>query len=267
MKDLTKPTQVKRTRLLQNNRGAGILVLVVILGFVTFLALSNTMAQSEFSLSRLKLARTKKADSQALRYEMNFILGSRTGCAANLKALSISTATTSTSPVDLTTINYGDVSGVTVKPLLSLKNPLLALYGRVPVKRMSLYAHPTKFGPDGAGTHLSLLEVEMGKPSDSDEINNRNFPFRRTMQIPVYATTDASGVIQSCHSTSYVMKDDTGADVTLEEKLCSGAASGSRTANWPEDCLSCLDSASLYYLCIDCKRTGKTYDPISKTCV
>jgi hypothetical protein len=198
---------------------------------------------------------------------MNFVFGSRTGCAANLKALSISTATTSTHPVELTSINYGDVSGVTINPLLSLNNPLLAVYGRVPVKRLSLYAHPTKFGVDGPGTHLSLLEVEIGKPLDNDESNNRNFPFRRITQIPVYTTTDASGVIQSCHSTSYITKDDTGADVTLEEKLCSQAASGGRTANWPEDCLSCLDSESLYYLCINCKRTGKTYDPVLKTCV
>lgn len=230
------------------------------------LALGSTVSQAEFSLARLKLARTKKNDMLSLKYEVNFVLGSRAGCLANLKPFSIGPTNIDNNAVLLTTIDFGNISGTTINPLICLTDPMKSLYGRVPVKKISLAAHPTKFGGGGAGTHLTILELEMGRVGNSDELDNRTLPFNRFIKVPVYVTTDASGAIQSCHSTQYASKDALGNDITLEEKLCNDTVVG-KTANWPEDCLSCLDDGSGYRLCIQCKGLGKKYDPSVKTCV
>lgn len=254
------------SRPLRNEKGFGLIVLVMIFSLGILLALGSSISQSEFSFSRLKIARTKKHDMQSLKYELNFILGSRPACVKNLSAKKITAGNDEAHPVPLSVIQFGNVSGKPIDPLLDLASPQKSLYGRVPVKRLSLMAHASKFGPAGAGTHLALLLVTLGKSGATDESDDKFLQFKHQVEIPVYVTTDAAGNIQSCHSTQYAEKTALGEDQTLEEKLCNDTMSG-KTANWPADCISCLNDTSSYYLCLPCKSIGKKYDPSTQKCV
>jgi hypothetical protein len=264
MKTSSLKTQSRFSHCVRGERGFGLIVLVMSFGLFTLLALGSSLTQSEYSYTRLKISRTKKADMQSLKYEMNFILGSRDGCIENLKTFSILDTHDKDNPISLNTIKFGNV-GSAIDPLVSLDVPKLARYGRVPVKKISLSAHPEKFGPSGAGTHLTLLNVEIGTMGIADGQEVKNLFLNHSFEIPVYVTTDAGGVIKNCHSTQFSGKDAAGKDLTLEEKLCNDAIQG-KTANWPADCLTCLNDSVPYHLCLPCKAIGKKYDPATKEC-
>jgi hypothetical protein len=267
MKKPLRKSHFDTVELFRDERGIGLIVLIMIFGLCTLLAVGNAVSQSEFSFAHLKVTRTKKNEMQNLKYELNFILGNVPGCTPNFSTIKIVAANTSLNSVPILTISSGDTSGKNLKPLISFSAGSSPIYGRLPIKRIGLFASPdaTKFA-NGASTKLAMLDVMLGKVGNADYVDNKTLIFNHEFQIPMYVTTDASGLIKSCHTTQFGEKDAAGNPQTIEEKLCNDATTG-KTANWPEDCLACLNDTIPYHLCLPCKQLGKTYDTATKTCI
>jgi hypothetical protein len=238
---------MKQNTVLHNENGSTVLLLLLVAGVATFLVLANLQSQADHSFQIFKVSRTIKQDGKFLDSTIHLLMHAPPACQSNLANTIIKTTTTAS----LTKLNYGDGAGHPVNTFLNLLDPNKRHFGKKTVTSIVLAPHPTKFGADAAGVHLTVM--------------NLTFDDGATLRVPIYVTTDAGGRILTCHATSFLDTDATGVERTLDEKLCSSGPN--QTANWKTgDCIECVGGSGSLFYCIDCKNKGKIYDPAAQTC-
>lgn len=205
--------------------------------------------QADASYRILKAQRLHKQDLKSLKVQLNFILNNRAGCLANFGSHSV----TGNGKVSIASLNFGDGTGQPGDLFLSPTSPTRKMYGRKTLKNIELEPHAFKFGPPGAGPHLTVLKLQ--------------FDDLKSVSIPMYVNTTASGQITSCHSTSFIDLDPVGFERTIEEKYCQDSATPEQTTNWKTgDCMDCLTGSAPFFMCVFCKNKGMTYDSSAQTC-
>jgi hypothetical protein len=245
-----KSLKIKQSFIGANQRGSSVLLILAVAGLSMFLVMTSLQSQADQSYKLFKVDRLIKQDAKAIHSTLNLVLNVTSGCRSNFKGVTV----TENSTLGISQIYYGDGAGGHGDVFLDLSSPTQNRFGKKTVTRMNLTPHPTKFGATGTGNHLALF--------------NLFFDDGRQMHLPIYVTTDATGIVQNCHATNFLDSDDAGVERTLEEKYCTTPSTPNLTSHWKTgDCMDCLAGSDPFYYCVTCKKKGSVYDPATQACL